>query len=511
MRLVFFNKFKSKSYCLLVVWVVAGLLMTACNRGERTFVLLHTNDSHGSILPVGGIGGMAERATVIDSLRKLYADRILLLDAGDFNTGQAVSNMFSARPDILAYNYMKYDAVTLGNHEFDKPVDSLLQQMYLADFPFVISNVFYKGKPLGVETLVKEVNGVRIGLFGILTATTAQISVNVQNVDFTDEVETARKVVNELQRQNVDLIIGMVHLGFTESDPDYITSQKLAAEVEGIDILVDGHSHSYIEKPLRINDTWIVTANQSGRFVGEGKVKVRDGDIVSFDWKPLPVNNVSPHEGLKMMLQPYVEAANRDLQTVIGEAADSFVLFQNKENLGRYGEVALGNLIADALKWKTEQLHLKVDFALTNSGGIREELPKGKITKGDILSILPFGNELEVVAMKGEDVIRLFDFLATVELGRGTFPQVSKEVCVIFNREDKTLKSLTIGGNPVDRNRIYYMATCDYVAAGKDGYSAGLSNVTDRQKTSVLMADVLMEYIQQRGKVSPQIEGRIKL
>ncbi|MCI5706763.1 MAG: 5'-nucleotidase C-terminal domain-containing protein [Odoribacter sp.] len=507
---MFLHRFKLKNYCCVVMWMYVGLFMVACAPREQTIVLLHTNDSHGSILPVSGVGGMAERATVIDSLRKLYSNKILLLDAGDFNTGQAVSNMFCARPDILAYNYMKYDAVTLGNHEFDQPVDTLLQQMHLANFPFVISNVFYRGEPLGAETLVKEVNGVRVGLFGILTKATAQISVNVQDVTFVDEVEAARKAVKILQQQGVDLVIGIVHLGFTESTPEYITSQKLAAAVEGIDILVDGHSHSYIEKPLRVNETWIVTANQSGRFIGEGKVKVRSGDIISFDWKPLPVSNVHPHETLQAVLQPYVDVANKDLQTIIGEATDTFVLFHDKENLGRYGEVALGNLITDALKWKAEQLQLHVDFALTNSGGIREELHKGKVTKGDILSILPFGNELEVVSLKGDDVIKLFDFLATVELGRGTFPQVSKEVRVVFNRESKTVTSLTIGGKPIDRNRIYHMATCDYVAAGKDGYSAGLSNVVDQQKTSVLMAETLMEYIKQQGQVSPKTEGRIK-
>lgn len=507
---MFLYEFKSMSHCRLVMWWFVVLLVSACSHREQTIVLLHTNDSHGGILPVSGVGGMAERASMIDSLRKLYSDKVLLLDAGDFNTGQAVSNMFCARPDILAYNYMEYDAVTLGNHEFDQPVDTLLQQMHWANFPFVISNVIYKGEPLGTETLVEEVGGVRVGLFGILTKTTAQISVNVQDVTFVDEVEAARKAVKVLQQQDVDLIIGLVHLGFTESAPEYITSQKLAAAVEGIDILVDGHSHSYIEKPLRVNDTWIVTANQSGRFIGEGKVKMCRGDIISFDWKPLPVSNVRPHEALQAVLQPYVDAADKDLQTIIGESAESFVLFRDKENLGRYGEVALGNLVADALKWKTERLRLNVDFALTNSGGIREELHKGEITKGDILSILPFGNELEVVAMKGDDIIGLFDFLATVELGRGTFPQVSQEVRVVFNREDKTVNSLTIGGKPIDRNRIYYMATCDYVAAGKDGYSAGLSNVVDRQKTSVLMAEALVEYIKMQGKVTPKTEGRIK-
>lgn len=507
------KKLKSLRYrhLLLSLWVAVGLFLVSCTPEERTVVLLHTNDSHGSILPVNGVGGMAERAAVIDSLRQLYGDKVLLLDAGDINTGQAISTMFCARPDMVSYNFMKYDAVTIGNHEFDKPIDTLLQQMRMANFPFVASNIAYKGKLLGEEILVKEVNGVRVGLFGILTKETEQISVNIQGVTFYDEVESARKAVKKLQQQEVDLIVGITHLGFTESTPDFITSQKLAAAVDGIDIIVDGHSHSYIEKPLMINNTWIVTANQSGRFIGEGKVRMRGGDLVGFDWKPLPVKNVRPNAELKALLQPYVDAANRDLQTVIGEATRKFVLFDNRENLGRYGEVALGDLVADALKWKTEQLKLKVDFALTNSGGIREELPEGKITKEDVLAVLPFGNELEVIAMKGEDVIKLFDFLATVELGRGTFPQVSKEVRVEFDNANRKLKSLTIGGAPVDNDRIYYMATCDYIAAGKDGYSAGLNNIQSQQKTSVLLADVFMEYIHFLGKVTPQTDGRIKL
>lgn len=506
-----FTKNLRQSRLWLMTVVLAVSLCGACRGGqEREFVLLHTNDSHGSILPVDSLGGMAERATFFRLAREENPD-VLLVDAGDINTGQAVSNMFDARPDIEAYNYMGYDAVTAGNHEFDKPVAILLQQMQWADFPFITSNIEYEGKCLGEEYLIKEVNGIKVGLFGLTTKNTANVSVNAGSVHFKDETETARKMVGLLRGQKVDVVIGLVHLGFNESTSGFTTSVKLANAVEGIDILVDGHSHSYIERPERVNNTWIVTANQSGRYVGEGKLKVKDGHLIDFVWKPVLIKGFQSDTVLARCLHPYIEAARKDLETVIGEAEASFDLFENGENIARYRETALGDLVADALKWKADALKLRADFGLTNSGGIREALPAGKISKGEVLAILPFANELEVVALKGKEVRRLFDFLAAVTPGNGAFAQVSKEVQVEFDRDSKTVKMLSIGGQPVDEERLYYMATCDYVAAGKDGYDAGLANVDHREKTSLLLSDVLMEYIRMNKKITPRVDGRIRI
>ncbi|MSA66894.1 bifunctional metallophosphatase/5'-nucleotidase, partial [Odoribacter splanchnicus] len=178
------------------------------------------------------------------------------------------------------------------------------------------------------------------------------------------------------------------------------------------------------------------------------------------------------------------------------------------ENLARYGETALGDLVADALKWKAGKLNLKVDFALTNSGGIRESLPAGKITKGDVLAVLPFDNVLEVVALSGSEVRRLFDYIASIPLGNGAFAQVSREVRVVY--DSGRVRTLTIAGRPIEDDKMYYMATCDYVAAGKDGYEAGLENITGRENTSRSLSDVLIEYIQTKGKIIPRVDGRIK-
>lgn len=500
----------------MISGMMAGMLvlgLMACSHSGQIheIVLLNTNDSHGSILPVDSIGGMAERAAFIRDVREKYP-YVLLVDAGDINAGQPVSNMADALPDIVAYNYMKYNVATAGNHEFDKPVDVLLKQIKEADFPFVTSNVEMDGRILGEEYVIKQVDGVKVGVFGLTTSYTVNLSVGAKGLIFKDEVETARKMVKLLQEKKVDVIIGLVHLGFTETTPDFITSRKLAAQVDGIDILVDGHSHSYIEKPEKVNNTWIVTANQSGRYVGEGKLTVKDGKLIDFNWKPVLIKGFAPDTTLNRLLKPFIEEANRDLKTVIGVTTEEFILFKNGQNTARYGETALGNLVADALKWKTtESLKLPADFALTNSGGIREGLPAGEITKENVLITLPFSNVLEIVELKGSDVRRLFDFLATVTSGNGAFAQVSKEVKVVYDRNKKKVVSLSIQDRPVIDTATYYMATCDYVAAGKDGYDAGLSGNTKHENTSQLLSEVVIDYIKMKGKLTPETDGRIKI
>lgn len=490
------------------LFLVAGI--GACGERECEIVLLHTNDSHGSILAVDSCGGMAERAAFVRSVKEKNS-RVLLVDAGDINTGQAISNMFDARPDIEAYNVMEYDAVTFGNHEFDKPLEVLLRQMQWANFPFISSNVYWQEKPLGKTYDIKEIDGVRVGIFGLTTKETREVSIYAGQLEFKEEIETARQMVQTLKVQKADLIIGLVHLGFTQSHPGFVTSDVLASQVEGIDILVDGHSHSYITKPKRVGHTWIVTANQSGRYVGMGKMKIHGGRLTDFEWRPVPIKGYCPDSVLTHKLNHYLIVADKDLKTVVGKAGQDFGLFQNGENTGRYGEAALGNLVADALKWKAGELNLQSDFALTNSGGIRQNLAAGEITKENVLAVLPFDNVLEVVDMTGKDLRRLFGFLAAVPLGNGAFAQISREVRVVYDCKAREVKELTIGGQPVVDTLVYRMATCDYIAAGKDGYDVALSDCLRRENTSLLLSDIVIGYIRMKGTVIPYTDGRITL
>jgi 5'-nucleotidase/UDP-sugar diphosphatase len=263
-----------------------------------------------------------------------------------------------------------------------------------------------------------------------------------------------------------------------------------------------------------VGSTYIVSANEWGKYVGEGKLSVADGKLVKFDWKPVEINNpdkitYQADAGVKALLDPYVEKANASLKEVVGEAADTFV-FGNR--LTRYQETSLGNMITDANIWYFRTVYNQhIDFAFHNGGNIRAELPKGPITQEQILTILPFENYLYIVSLKGEDVIELFNFIATVPQGAGGFAQVSGDVryTIDYTGGAGVLKDLTIGGAPVDPNKTYRFCTNDYLLGGGDGYTV-LTRSQDPFNTSLLLSYVVIEYIRsQNGIISPSTDGRL--
>lgn len=478
----------------------------------QELVLLHTNDHHGVVLPNNGRGGLAQVAAYVKAV-KAANPQVLLIDAGDINTGTALSNMFAAEPDILAYNIMGYDAATFGNHEFDGDQEKLLRQIEQAQFPFISSNIkTADGNYLGAGPyLIKEYDGFTVGLFGITTLRTKIIASPDPSLEFINEIEAAREMVDILRNQEgVDIVIAITHIGDVKEAPDHITSPELAEAVPGIDIIVDGHSHSFFEAPLKTEtgDTWIVSANEWGKYVGHGKLTIRDRMLVNFTWVPV---EIAPDAEVNAMLGPYIEEANASLKEVVGEAAAPFV-FGNR--LTRYQETALGNLITDANVWYFQTVYnQQIDFAFHNGGNIRAELPQGPITQEQILTILPFENYLYIVSLKGSDIIELFNFIGAIPQGSGGFPQFSGEVRYTIDKsagQDKgVITDLTIGGAPVDPDRTYRFCTNDYILGGGDGYEV-MSRAQDPFNTSLLLSYVVVEYIKaQNGALSPITDGRL--
>ncbi|MDR1862969.1 MAG: 5'-nucleotidase C-terminal domain-containing protein [Treponema sp.] len=472
--------------------------------------LLHTNDHHGAILPNGGRGGLAEVAAYIKAVKAVNS-QVLLLDAGDFNTGSALSNMFAAEPDILGYNMMGYDVATFGNHEFDGTQAKLDKQIGQAKFPFVSSNIkTADGRFLGGnQYLIKKYDGFTVGIFGITTLRTKIIASPDKSLTFINEIDAARDAVNILRnREKVDIVIGITHIGDIKEAPDHVISPELAAAVPGIDIIVDGHSHSYMAKPVKVGNTYIVSANEWGKYVGHGRLSVQNGKLVSFDWAPV---EIAPEPEVVKMLAPFIEEANKSLREVVGQAAETFV-FGNR--LTRYQETALGNMITDANVWYFKTVYNQsVDFAFHNGGNIRAELPQGDITQEKILTILPFENYLYIITLKGSEILELFDFIATIPQGAGGFPQFSKEVRYTIDKTqgNGVIKDLTIGGAPVDPNRTYRFCTNDYILGGGDGYVV-MKKAQDPFNTSLLLSYVVGEYIKaQGGVITPALDGRLQV
>jgi len=489
----------------LTLSLYAAGIRDAGRNGE--FILLHTNDFHGALIANSGRGGIAEIAAVVSALRAANPN-VLLLDAGDFNTGSALSNMFHAEPVIRAYNMMKYDALTFGNHEFDANQEILDEQIKKAEFPFVSSNVKKAdGSFLGGNRyIVKKFDDVSVGIFGLTTLRTSIIASPDKTLTFINEIEAARDVVEILRNiENVDIIIGLTHLGDVKESVNHITSVELANAVEGIDIIIDGHSHSFFSSPKREGNTFIVTANEWGKYLGCARIVITAGKLVSFDWHPVPIG---ANAEIIEMLKPYIEKANVSLKEVIGEASDNFI-FGNR--LTRYQETAIGNLITDANAWFLRSVNnQKIDFVLHNGGNIRAELPKGKITREQILTILPFENYLFTAKMTGQQVIELFDFIAAIPQGSGGFPQFSSDVRLTVDKTSGggAVKNLTIGGSPVDRNKIYTFCTNDYILGGGDGYEI-MKSAAEPFNVSLLLSYVVSEYIKAKGEVTPALDGRL--
>jgi 5'-nucleotidase/UDP-sugar diphosphatase len=483
-------------------------------------VLLHTNDHHGAVLPNSGRGGLAERATFVKGV-KAANPQVLVIDAGDINTGSALSNMFAAEPDFKAYEIIGYDVGIFGNHEFDGSHEKLLKQIAEASFPFICSNITTAdGKYLGGnQYLIKDYEGFRVGLFGITTLRSLVIASPDKSLTFINEIVAAQEVVKILKEQEkADIIIAITHIGDYQEDPTSITSPILASVVPGIDIIIDGHTHTnfidkYYGKPFKVDNTYIVSAWEWGKHVGQGKLSVVDGKLRSFDWAPVEINNdkekpFAADASITALLAPYIAKADASLKEVVGQASEEFV-FGNR--LTRYQETAIGNMIDDANVWYFKTVYNQhIDFAFHNGGNMRTGLAKGPITQEQILTILPFENYLYIVSLKGSEVLELFNFIGTIAQGAGGFPQFSKEVRYTI---DKTVgqgevKNLTIGGAPVDPNKIYRFCTNDYILGGGDGYVV-MNKAQDPFNTSLLLSYVVCEYIKDQKNVSPSLDGRL--
>ncbi len=481
----------------LVLLSFPPLVWSAAPETTR-ITIMHMNDVHARVEE--GIG-YAKISTLIQHQRELNPNT-LVLDAGDTFHGQTIATLVQGESIVRLLNELGIDAMVAGNHDFNYGLDRLLELAEMASFPILGANVIKDGKVVLQEHIIKEVGGVKIGIFGIATPETAYKTHpnNVKDVTFADIVATAQQQVDQLKDQT-DLIIGLVHLGMDGSSID--TSTKIAEQVDGIDLIVDGHSHQEINTV--INDTLIVQAGEYSNHLGIVEIEFADGKVVKKEGRILSAAETEqvekdPH------IQAVIDAIKEQQNEVLSEVvATTHVVLDGERETVRTKESNLGNLIADAMLWVTG-----ADVAITNGGGIRASIDIGEITKGDIITVLPFGNFVVTLDVTGADIVAALQHGAgDYPDAKGAFPQVAGLSFAIDETKPKGEKvhSVFINGQPVEPDRIYTVATNDFLAAGGDEYLMFAKyEVTGHYPA---LDEILIDYLGTIGAVDAQAENRI--
>ncbi|WP_228551214.1 5'-nucleotidase C-terminal domain-containing protein [Paenibacillus sp. B01] len=425
--------------------VLAQIDLTPAPKPDFRMTLLHTNDTHANLDTTSAPSSVARRVTAVKEQRA-SAVNPLLVDAGDVFSGTLYFNKYEGMADLAFMNLMKYDAMTFGNHEFDKNADVLARFVQGAAFPFVSSNVDFSGeaalqalvRPAAgagqavagkiYPTMIKEIGGEQIGLIGLTTPDTANIA-SPGAVTFADPAVSAAAAVKQLQEQGIDKIIALSHLGYEEDI-------ELAQAVAGIDVIVGGHSHTKLEQAVVDRTfeapTLIVQTGEKGQFLGrldvafdkEGVISEYADKLISIEEKngsaDVLANDPEAEALLKNDYKPGVDALGRE------EVAKSTVVLNGVRDDVRTKETNLGRLIADGMLSAARKAGANATLALQNGGGIRASIEAGTITLGQVLTVLPFNNDLVTVKLTGKEIREaLENGVSKLPASDGRFPHVA--------------------------------------------------------------------------------------
>lgn len=517
------------------------------NGKDFTLSVMHTNDTHAHL------DNIAKRTTAIKQFRAKKPNS-LLLDAGDVFSGTLYFNEFKGQADLKFMNNLGYDAMTFGNHEFDlgssaEGHQALVDFIEGANFPFVSSNVNFsaddrfKGlfsdlissdpkKGQIYNGIIKEIDGEKVGIFGLTTAETKDIS-SPGSVAFENYIEEANKAVKAFEGKGVDKIIALTHIGYDDNQA-VDNDLTLAASVEGIDLIVGGHSHTQLDQPVVIekdiqgkekDPTVIVQAYQYSDFLGTVDVKFdNNGKVVKSDGQLVKVADQQEDPEAATMLKEYSEKLKEIMNESIGATAKSELPNPRTDSEGkgvsvRNSETALGNIITDAMLVKAKKYDENVIMALQNGGGIRSGIPAEDITVGEVMTVLPFGNTLATMSVTGAELKEAFETsFKSYPSENGGFLHVSGGMVEFDSTKPAGERVVSIAykdkdGNytPMQDDQTYKIATNAFTAKGGDGFTMFAKAYNEGRVTDLGLSDWenLAEHLTNLKTVQPTIEGRI--
>jgi len=531
----------AKSGLVMALLVAAGIASMPAQAYEQDktykITILHTNDHHGHFWRNEyGEYGLAAQKTLVDSIRQQVAEQggsVLVLSGGDINTGVPESDLQDAEPDFRGMNLIGYDAMAVGNHEFDNPLTVLRQQEQWAKFPFLSANIYQKstGERLFKPWALFKRQDLKIAVIGLTTDDTAKIG-NPEfftDIEFRKPAEEAKLVIQELQQtEKPDVIIAATHMGHYDNGahgsnaPGDVEMARSLPE-GSLAMIVGGHSQNpvcmasdnkkqveYVPgtpcAPDRQNGIWIVQAHEWGKYVGRADFEFRNGEMKLVNYQLIPVNlkkkvtwdngkserilytpEIAENPKMLSLLSPFQSKGKAQLEVKIGNVNGHL---EGDRSKVRFVQTNLGHLILAAQMARTE-----ADFAVMSGGGIRDSIEAGDITYKDVLKVQPFSNTLVYIDMPGKAVVEYLTAVAQKTPDSGAYPQFAN---VSFIASGGTLRDLKIKGEPVDPNKTYRMATLSFNATGGDGYPS-IADQPGYVNTGFIDAEVLKQYIQQNS------------
>ncbi len=509
----------------------------------QRLTVFFTNDVHGGITetkaeflnpefpPVLGRGASAAR--IIKKVRQQGEQAgfpVLVLDAGDIFQGTLVGTLSKGKAVVEFMNKIGYDACVPGNHDFDLGKENLIELIRSSNFPWVSANIYDKStgkiwqwvKPW----IILHRNGLKIGITGATTIGTKHMSFpkNIEGLDFRPEIPALQKAVDTLRAQGVDIVIAIVHLGLPYDPREgyeklkqetlqqvlqkpYVNAMEVAHFVHGIDLLLGGHLHRGYQKPWEDPLTHTICVQNYGHMGNLGWINLYIEKTTRTIWRYdypsdagtlllLQEDEFWPDSAIAAFIKSQQQQYEKEFQTIIGIAEGKFTRSGT-------GEAPLNNLVTDAMRSQ-----VNADFAFTNYGGIREDINRGPITRGDVFRVLPFGNQIVTFNATGRFIKQIVEQKLRGG-GRGLAISGGK---VIFNKtlpNGQRVVYMEIAGKPLEPNKIYRVATTDYLMEGNSGLTLLKSVPQDEiAYTGFLLRDALIEYIREHSPLKPGIDGR---
>ncbi|MFC7321862.1 5'-nucleotidase C-terminal domain-containing protein [Halobacillus campisalis] len=507
--------------------------------------LMHTNDTHANLDDV------ARRVTAVENVRA-EKPNALLLDAGDVFSGTLYFNEFLGQADLEFMNLMEYDLMTFGNHEFDLGSSpdghkALADFVTASKFPYVSSNVDFSQdsnmKDLFNDemtdspedgqiynSVIEEIDGEKVGVFGLTTAETADIS-SPEDITFEDYIEAAEEQVASFEKEGIDKIVGLTHIGY-DDNPNYDNDLLLAEHVEGIDVIVGGHSHTSLDEPTEVSEnkdgeekdpTVIVQASQYGSDLGTLDVEFDENGVVTgFSGELLEVSEFEENPEAAEMLEEY----SSQIEKVENEESGGVAVTElpnprtgeGSDVSVRNSETKLGNLITDGMLDKAKEYDENVIAAFQNGGGIRTSIDQGPITIGEILEVMPFGNTLATMELTGAEIKQALEHsVSEAPSENGGFLHVSGMEFTYSSSEESGNRVQSVefkkGEDMValEDEEEYLIATNAFTAKGGDGFDVFAAAYDEGRVTDLGSSDWenFRDYVAELGEVDPEIEGRI--